>query len=195
MEQVTIACIVEGHGETRAVPELLRRLAHELSVWDLWLPPPQRVHRMQLIAPGRLENLVQAMALRVPGAGGVLILLDADDDCPATLGPALLARARAARPDKAVAVVLANREFEAWFLAAAPSIAGRRGLKQSLATPRDPEDIRDAKGWLSHHMTGAPYRAAVDQVALAARFDIKAARENSASFDKFCREVERLLSP
>jgi hypothetical protein len=106
------------------------------------------------------------MGLRVsPTAGGVLVLIDADDDCPAHLGPALLARAREARSDVPVSVVLANREFEAWFLAAAPSLAGNCGLGHV-----DP-----------------PGHARVP-------VDIKMARAASASFDKFCREVELLLA-
>jgi hypothetical protein len=50
-----------------------------------------------------------------PGAP-ILVVADADDDCPATLGPTLLGRAR--RTDRAVAVVLAKRELESWFISA-----------------------------------------------------------------------------
>jgi hypothetical protein len=42
-------------------------------------------------------------------------------------------------------------------------------------------------------MTGPPYKETLDQAALAAVFDLKDSRQNSPSFDKFCREVERLL--
>ena len=77
-----------------------------------------------------------------------MILLDADDDCPAELARALARRAEAVRPDRRIRVVLAKREFEAWFLAAAQSIAGRRGIRESVAPPADPESIRDAKGFL-----------------------------------------------
>lgn len=111
-QPVTIACVVEGHGEGPALPKLLYRIARELSVWDLRVPEPFRMPRGKLVAAGGIERVVETQARRVGGAGGVLVLLDADDDCPATLGPSLLMRARAARPDKAVSVVLASREFE-----------------------------------------------------------------------------------
>jgi hypothetical protein len=192
MDEISIGCIVEGHGETRALPELLRRIAADLSIWHLAVPPPQRVTKAKLLLPGVLENAVQAMALRVPGAG-VLVLLDADDDCPATLGPEPARRARAARPDRKVSVVLAKMEFEAWFLAAAASLSGRRGLPEALMPPTDPECVRGAKEWLDYRMTGQSYRETVDQAALAAVFDLAAARQNSPSFDKFCREARRLL--
>ncbi|WP_369407196.1 DUF4276 family protein [Microtetraspora malaysiensis] len=123
-----------------------------------------------------------------------MLLIDSDDDCPATLGPALLDRARHARADKEISVVLAHREFEAWFLAAASSLSGRRGLADPLRPPQDPEAIRGAKEWLSARKTdGTRYKPTVDQAPLADAFDLGQARKNAPSFDKFCRDVERLL--
>jgi hypothetical protein len=124
----------------------------------------------------------------------VLVLLDADDDCPAEYGPLLLARAQAARPDKQVSVVLANREYEAWFLAAAPSLAGQFGFPAEFARPQNPEAPRDCKGLLPKaRPKGQPYKETVDQAPLTSVFDLKMAREHSDSFDKFYREVSRLL--
>ncbi len=123
----------------------------------------------------------------------MFVLIDADDDCPADLGPRLLARIKTARPDRRAAVVLANREFEAWFLAAAPSLAGHRELPEVLESPQDPEKIRGAKEWLGTKRVGKPYRETSDQAAFTAVFDMKAAREKSPSFDKFWREAERLI--
>lgn len=193
MDEVTILCIVEGHGEVRALPELLRRIGRELSIWHLKVPMPQRVNKSRLLLPGILENTVQAVAHRVAGPGGILVLLDADDDCPHDVGPVLQGRAQAARPDLRIAVVLANKEFEAWFLAAAASLAGRRNLPQQLEPPTGPDQIRDAKGWLSGRMVGQSYRETVDQPALASIFDLEMARKNSRSFDKLRREAERLM--
>jgi hypothetical protein len=191
-----IATIVEGEGEVTALPIVLRRLAQEtLGHWAARFPQPHRYNRNLLVAPGGIERIVGLVAVRSPEAGGILILLDADDDCPATLAPALLARARATRPDRHLAVVLANREFEAWFLAAAPSLAGIRGLAEDLKAHPAPESPRGCKEWLTHHrVDGQRYRPAVDQSALAAAFDLAQARLNAPSFDKLCRDVERLLT-
>lgn len=137
------------------------------------------------------------IATVVEGQGevaAVLVLLDADDDCPARLGPQLLTRVKDARPDRSGSVVLANREFEAWFLAAAPLLRGLRGLAGDLALPADAERPRDCKGWLSARRTdGRAYKPATDQAALAAAFDMQMARQHSPSFDKLWRDVERLL--
>jgi hypothetical protein len=196
-QRVTIASVVEGEGELSALPVVLRRLMYAEGIWDADIRPPHLVARGRLVKQGGLEATVDALARRLPpGApGGILALIDADDDCPADLGPSLLDRATAVRPDRRISVVLANREFEAWFLAAAPSLGGRAGMPYDLAVPGNHETLRDCKGWLTHHRTdGGQYKPRVDQAPLADLFDLDLARANSASFDKFCRDVSYLIT-
>lgn len=197
MNQPRIASIVEGHGEVDALPVLLQRIVAELAptIWPQ-LRRPHRVGRDSLIRPGGIESTVNDILRQWPGTTGLLVLFDADDDCPATTGPQLAARIHAARPDIAVSVVLANREFEAWFLAAAPSLAGVQGLAPDLAVPPNPERIRGCKEWLSQRRpAGVPYKPRQHQPGLASAFDLDMARQNSPSFAKFCRDLVRLLSP
>jgi hypothetical protein len=195
LERVTISCVIEGHGEVRAVPKVIYRLAHERNVWDLSVPEPFRRSKDSLVAEGGLERAVDAAARRVGPVGGVLVLLDADRACPAELGLDLLRRARSARPDTPVSVVLPKCEFEAWFLAAAASLAGHFGFPDDLVAPAEPESVLGAKEWLSNRRPrGHPYKETVDQTSLASVFDLKQARDGSPSFDKFCREVEFLLN-
>ncbi len=79
--------------------------------------------------------------------------------------------------------------------AAADSLRNIRGLGQDLAAPEHPENVRGAKEWLTAHMiTGRSYRSTVHQPALAAIFDMAAARRRSPSFDKFWRELERIAT-
>jgi hypothetical protein len=138
---VTITSIVEGEGDVAAMPKLLHRIAAELGINGLRTPKPFRIPRGRLVAAGGIEREASTAALRHAGAGGILILIDADRDCPAQLGPTLLDRARKARPDKRMAVVLANPEFEAWYLAAAPSLAGQYGFRDPFpARPEIPND-------------------------------------------------------
>ncbi len=150
-----IACVVEGHGDIEAVPIVVRRIAEQI------LPPvivhvtaPVRTPKSKLVKPGELERAVELAARRVAGGGGVLVVLDSDDDCPAQIGPALLARAAGVRNGMPVAVVVAKSEFESWFVAAAESIAGKAGLPVDLQHPLDPESIRGAKEWLTQRMFG-----------------------------------------
>jgi Domain of unknown function (DUF4276) len=191
-----IACVVEGDGDAAAVPILLRRICGELfpaTYLDV-ARPPIRVPRYQLVKPDELERVVRLAAMRCSGRGATFVLFDSDDDCPAELGPRLAKLAEAASPNVPVAVVLCKREYEAWFLAAAASLSGRRGLAANLAPPADPELIRNAKGWLSDQMSkGRKYRAILDQPALTGVFDLSQAR-SADSFDKCYREVQRLLT-
>lgn len=197
MEQVSIASVVEGEGEIAALPIVLRRLMSNMAIWNANIHRPFLMNRGKLVKQGGLEAAIEGLARRLPAAvsGGILVVIDADDDCPAELGPTLLRRAQAARPDRRIAVVLANREFEAWFLAAAPSLGGRAGLPVGLPTPEDSERPRDCKSWLSHHRNdGGSYRPRVDQAALADVFDLELARRNAPSFDKFCRDINYLVT-
>ena len=191
---VTIACVVEGHAEVEAVPALIRRLSAAINPGTgLVTPQPIRLPKSKATRTGELERAVRFALLRAGEAGGVLVLLDADADCPAELAPQLFARARAVAGGRPVAVVLAKWEFEAWFLAAAESLRGVRGLGAEMAPPADPEAVQGAKEWLSARMPGATsYKPTRHQAALAAVLDMEAARR-AQSFDKLYREMERLL--
>jgi hypothetical protein len=199
MSAFRIATVVEGHGEVIALPVLLRRIVAEiLPTTMVEVPRPHRQNRSNLVAVDGLETILSVVSRQVSphsrGPGAVLVLLDADDDCPADLGPSLLERARAAGSGVPVCTVLANREFEAWFLAGASSLSGHRGLADNLQIPSEPEKPRDCKGWLSANRTdGRSYKPASDQAALAAVLDLGLARQNSESFDKLWRDLERLL--
>ncbi len=129
-----------------------------------------------MVKAGGIESVMELAARRVGRAGVVFVLLDSDDDCPAELGPQLKQRILRGQGNLAVSVILAKCEFEAWFLAAAASLAGMRGLADPLTPPADPEGIRGAKEWLSRHMaTGQRYVETMDQPALTARVDLAAA--------------------
>ncbi len=186
-----IAVIVEGHGEYEALRLLLQRIAATVPpLHYVEIPRPIRISRSMLPREGELERAVELAARTAGDTGGILILLDADDDCPAELGPALLARARAARSDFDIRVVLAKAEYEAWFLAAGSSIHGLHGLDIS-ASPADPEAVRGAKEWLTARMPcGQPYDPILHQAAFTAVFDLDAARRGAPSFDKMWRDVQ-----
>ena len=188
----TIATIVEGHGEVEALPLLLRRIATSLGE-TVHAPRPIRVKRDKVVKAGELERAVELAARQSRADGCILVLLDADSDCPKDLAPQLLQRAKEARPDRDIRVVLAKTEYEAWFLAAAESIAGKRGIDPATSSPDDPESIGSPKGWLRMHMPrDQPYSETLDQAALSAVFDLEAAR-SAPSFDKLWRDVTALL--
>jgi hypothetical protein len=190
---IAIASIVEGHGEVEAVPELIRRFAaHARPSLYVQALRPTRVPKSSL--ERELERLMKLCAIQIDQletmTGGILIVLDADDDCPAQLGPRLLERARQVRADIPTVVVIAKSEYESWFLAAAESLQGRRGLPNNLSSPLNPEGIRDAKGWLGDRMGPRGYSETVDQVKLSAVFDLEEARRSQS----FARCYDRLVN-
>lgn len=198
MTPVRLAAIVEGHGETRAVPRLVHRIAGEvIPEMVVMVDPVLRVPVSQLLKEGELERQVERVARQRCSAGGILILVDCDwsDGCPKHDGPTLLERARRARPDIPLSLVLAYKEYETWFIAGAESLRGRRGLAADLTADPSPKRIRGAKEWLSDHMPrNRPYSATIDQPALTSVFDMRAAARRADSFDKCYREIVRLLT-
>jgi hypothetical protein len=189
-----IASIVEGHGEVEALPALLHRIAR-LSPFTgvLLVNPPLRVKSGSFFNDHdyfhKQVTLATAKAAEVNGS--VLILLDCEDDCPATLGPKLLRRAQAVRANVNILVALAYREYETWFLTAARSMRGLRGLPPDIEPPEAAESIRDAKGWLSARMNVA-YDPVIHQLEFTRKFDLEAARANR-SFDRLCHRIHSFL--
>lgn len=191
--RLPLSVIVEGHGDAEAVPVLLRRLAPHIDPsLSVDLQPPIRVGKTKLLRSGEIERVVELAARKLRGRGAILILMDADDDCPGEQGPEILARARRARPDIPIRTVLANKEFEAWFLAAAKSLRGQRGLPEELDPPAVPEEIRGAKEWLSSRMHHRHYRETIDQPAMASLFDLDEA-EHAQSFRYLVEKLRELV--
>lgn len=91
--------IVEGHGDAEAVPILLRRIGAAEGV-NVTVKRPVRHPRGKLVKQDDLQRAVQLAALKGGSNGVILVVLDADDDCAAQLGPRLLAWASAARSDR-----------------------------------------------------------------------------------------------
>jgi hypothetical protein len=183
-----IAPIVEGHGEVQALPILLRRLAADLAPEiDLQLNPALRVKVGSFLAEdggGYFDKYIELAArkAKVWPRSCVLILLDCEDFCPSQLGPRILERAINCRRDVNYLVILAHREYETWFLAAAESLRGICGLPNNVCSPDNAESIRDAKGWLSRQMP-VPYNEPEHQPRMTTEFDFEKAKQ-SHSFDR-----------
>jgi Domain of unknown function (DUF4276) len=189
-----IVPIVEGDGEVQAVGPLLRRLIVEFNLSiPIVIARPWRQPRGTLLKQGGIEKAVEAACIAMDGPGAVLVLLDSEGGCPAQLGPEMLTRARHARPDQRMALVLAHHEFEAWFLAAASSLARCRGLAADIKDHPNPEAVAGCKEWLEQWMPlTSKYSETADQPALVAAFDMHVARRRAPSFDKLWREFEQV---
>lgn len=192
-----VAAIVEGDGEVAAFPVLLRRLRDWLTPdnYVVEIMKPIRVRRDRFLNKNEeFRRMLLLAADKCGNRGWILILLDADDDCPAQLAKQILARAQEIVLDRRISVVLANREYEAWFIAAAESLNGLRGLSVSESDQLESESIRDAKNWIGCRIKAGKYREVTDQPAFSAAMNLQQARNNSRSFLKLCAEWEKHMS-
>lgn len=103
MPRYVVVPIVEGYGEVQAVPVLIRRWLEfrRYRNVEVHVDGPVRASGRGAVTasarPGRgVEHYVRLAHLRRPDV--ILVLLDADDDCPKELGAELLARARNVLP-------------------------------------------------------------------------------------------------
>lgn len=193
-----IVPIVEGEGEVEAVPILLRKILEEMRRWDIQIARPKNSNGCEnLKKPNGLERFVR-LAEMEPDCAAILVLMDADEQCPKNLAMSFAARVRAVGVRYPTAIVLPKCEYEAWFLASLKSIAGkelkgRSGLPEGLAYVSDIEGLRGVKGWLSRQLPeGRIYKETLDQAPMTHLIDLQEARA-SRSFRRLFHAVEQLV--
>jgi hypothetical protein len=205
MSRLRVAPIVEGDGEVACVPILLKRIWYELPGGGyIDVLKPTRAKRDLLVKAGEIEKSVHMASGKLgnppessdPALVLILILSDADDDCPGALGPSLLDRARKVCPPEIdVARVPAKYEYETWFAAAAESLSVPLGLATDFRASEVPEESRLRKAWVIRHdrAQGKNHSETVDQSKMTCAMDLVLCRKRSPSFDKLCREFARRL--
>jgi hypothetical protein len=184
--------IVEGPGDMAAVPLLVRRALQARERWD-WTVG----HAKKAGGVNTFRNKAEAFlryAAQEPDCGGILVLLDLDDGCACDEARALAEQARSFLLPVPVTIVLACREYEAWFLASLPTLAGNDGLPADLTYPGPVENPRDVKGWLTAQMPrGRAYKETTHQEKFTARLDFGLAQERSRSFQRLCHAIDQLF--
>ena len=190
----SLAPIVEGQSEVESVPLLLRRIQDQIKAFQVQIAKPFRIKRNKVVKAGELEKAITMVLRTRENVGGIMVLIDADDDCPVELSRNLLQRCQQT-PTLLSVVVVANRELESWFLGSKEALKGIRGIRSDALSPPHPESIRGAKEELSRNMErGNRYIEVDDQPAFAQHMDFETARKHCPSFDKFVREASRLFA-
>ncbi len=143
-----IVPIVEGQTEVNCVERLLQRVWTQLLAAPnrLQVLPASRGKRDALLDPDRPDlaekieeayvKLSRRLAYDSSGTGLLLLLLDAEGDCPATIAPMLLEAGKKARSDTDICCVVAKRMLENWIVAGASTLAGVNGLPDPPPTAR-----------------------------------------------------------
>lgn len=196
-----IGLIVEGDGEADAVATLLVRSLHHIGRYDVFSGLVQNSGgRAKLTRAQGLEKFV-ARAYYEPDNAAVLVLLDADNDCPVTLAQELAARIVAQGARRPTAIVVAHRMYESWFLACGPvyvgkSLPGRPAFDQKFVVP-DPRDAttRGPKAHIEKCLPGnTQYKETQDQRIMTSWMDIEMASANSRSFRRWMDALSQLLA-
>lgn len=190
------ASVVEGQREQTAFRPLVQRIiASNNGLIYPKIMLPYRAHWGSLVnSAGELERYATSVLREAGSNSRLLVLLDADGLCPAELGPNLLQRLRTRFPQSLISVSVAEWEYESWFIASAESIADHIGAAVDFEVPAKIEEIPSAKEWLERHIIRGRYKETQHQAAFSSVIDVPLARRRSQSFDRFCREVDRLLS-
>lgn len=194
-----IVAIVEGYGETEAVPILLTRWLRHRNFTNFKVLEPIRATGTDAIKQpyneGRrmgVEHFVHtAISSRDPDA--ILVILDADDDCPAELAPKLLARAKSVT-NVPIGVVLANRQYETWFLASLRTLQRAGEIPADAKLPRyaDIEVEQGCKDKLSK-ILGRKYNERNDQPEFTEYLSFrKTMKSRSRSYRHLLDTLERL---
>ena len=195
---VTIVPVVEGDGDASAFPELLARILwekynrYDVSV-ALGKTKVVKANSRQKLE-NKLDNFLKH-AQNKPGCEAILILVDADNDCPVTLAQRLTQRCDEIGTSCPVQILCAYRAYESWFLASLNTIKGRHGIPDTAALSRDAEDVPNPKRWLSDQMPrGQAYKETTHQASLSRVIDLDLAHRNSRSFRRLCHALEQLLA-
>lgn len=190
---MTIQPIVEGHGEVDAVPILLRRFVDEARAWPVQIGRPIRRPRDQLAGESGVKRAVRLACVQ-RDCRAILILFDGDSDCPAELGPTVQEWAAEAAAGVPCAVVIAQREYEAWFLAAIESLRGHRNVRSDAEAHPNQENPRGAKEQFELRMRpGTSYIETTDQSAFSATLSLQVAYRRSRSFRKLASSFGNLV--
>ncbi len=190
---MTIQPIVEGQAEVVTLPLMLRRLIVEAGAYTVDIGYPVRRPRALLSREDGVHEAVRLARLE-PACDAILIVFDADDDCPKDLAPRVQAWAQAATPLPCY-VVMPNREFEAWFLAAIESLRGTRGIRHDATSHPDPEGKRGAAEELRKRMTAnRTYSKTADSAALIQALDLAEAHRRCRSFRRMVRAFGLLVN-
>lgn len=192
-----IAAIVEGDGDVAAVPGLLRRILWErLYRYDIRAANPKQAHGKPNLLK-KFEKFLQYAI--IDNCDAILVILDADRECPVNEARTLATRAAALCLAVPVAIVYANSEYETWFIASlsegtGAAIRTRLGIPDTVHAPDNFESMRGAKAWLNERMPDSrAYKETEDQGPLTHHIDLDLTYLRSRSFRRLCHAVDELV--
>ena len=188
-----IVPIVEGDGEESTVPVLLRKILFELMRYDIQIAHPKNAHgRANLQRAGGVERFIRH-AWKELDCAVILILLDAEGECPLDIAKDFSTRIEAMGVMFPVVIVVANRMYETWLLASIATIAGHANLPAGLQPPPNVETVKNPKAWIDKRLPrGRSYKETQDQEAMTHHLDTTLARQ-ARSFQRLLHAISEAL--
>ena len=185
---------VEGRGDDEAIRVLLMKLLNIAGHYSLPINKPIRRNRDEYLDKDKLRKSLEIGLLR-PECKAILILFDADDACPKEIAPCIEKWANEFSGARSVpsVVIMANKEYEAWFLAAIETMSVSPRLRRPPQPFVEPENVRDAKGKFEEFLTDF-YSARTDQAKFTAAMDLKLVYQRSRSFRRLVKAFGILLN-
>lgn len=180
-----IMIFVEGEGDSKAAPVLVRRILHEWYGIFTWNTKAFKVKNISYMLR-KFPDIIRYTNSRID-THAILVLLDSDDTCPIESVCRILSGVHNGTifVDKPLAIVFAVREFEAWFLASAKHI-----WRENIPNPESP---RDAKGAV-RRLLGGEYSPTIHQARLVSQMSLEEAHENSRSFRRLVSAINKLTA-
>lgn len=191
---------VEGQGDEESALNLVTRLWIDLALTPLtWAKPLRGKNLHQERGIGKVCELARSKC----DCEVLLVLRDEDDLCPKETAPLAAGWIRCQCLPFPSALVMAHREFEAFFLPSIARMAGRElvdphgirrpGLRADARFAGDPEAIRGVKEWISKHMPPSrSYKPTVDQLSMTRMVDFEDIRSHRPPLPCF-GSLERAL--
>jgi hypothetical protein len=189
-----LLAIVEGHGDVKAVPLLIRNILKAKGIHDVELLPTQRRGEYPSVAKDFDDYFLAAIKENAP----ILWVMDFDAkgcDCPYKAAQELLGRAAKLHPGWLIRIAFLVKEYEVLFLH--DENATRHvfpDLAKGKPFPSSPEKIRDAKGWISERLpSGMAYKETVHQEKITAQLNLDLLRQKSKDFAHLERAILKLI--
>ena len=164
--------LVEGHGEVKAVQNLIVRLSMDIGFALPWTTPRRWVnlHQWEARTTGGIKAGTELIRSK-SDAAALLILRDEDDKCPKELAPRTARDLRALNLSFPVAYVLLHPEYEVLFLPCLEKIGFPPWDRGSW------ESRRGIKEWLSGQLPkGRSYKPTVDQLLMTRQLNFELLR-------------------
>lgn len=189
--------IVEGQGDERATPVLIRNLFHNrFHYFEIEVLHPYRLPKGKMkIAnewPPVLSLAVERLNDRASAAGDkalLLVMCDADDDCPVELKSTIEEYLVGGAGNITVEFVAPSPEYETWFLSAAQSYINHADCVDEILVIPNFNEIRGAKEYFERNILrpNRYYSETVDQAKFSSILDFSTLPERN------CRSLRRFI--